>query len=96
GIGSAAKRGMIAKGSAALDELTKIDTFVFDKTGTLTTGQPSVGKVVNVNGDQNKNLKILVSIEHESNHPLAKAILDYWQKDDVYTVSDSQIIDWRG
>ncbi len=87
---------MIAKGSAALDELTKIDTFVFDKTGTLTTGQPSVGKVVNVNGDQNENLKILASIEHESNHPLAKAILDYWQKDDVYPVSDSQIIDGRG
>lgn len=96
GIGSAAKRVMIAKGSAALDELTKIDTFVFDKTGTLTTGQPSVGKVVNVNGDQNENLKILASIEHESNHPLAKAILDYWQKDDVYPVSDSQIIDGRG
>lgn len=96
GIGSAAKRDMIAKGSAALDELTKIDTFVFDKTGTLTTGQPSVGKVVNVNGDQNENLKILASIEHESNHPLAKAILDYWQKDDVYPVSDSQIIDGRG
>ena len=68
----------------------------FDKTGTLTTGQPSVGKVVNVNGDQNENLKILASIEHESNHPLAKAILDYWQKDDVYPVSDSQIIDGRG
>lgn len=96
GIGSAAQRGMIAKGSTALDELTKIDTFVFDKTGTLTTGQPSVGKVVNVNGDQNENLKILASIEHESNHPLAKAILDYWQKDDVYPVSDSQIIDGRG
>lgn len=96
GIGSAAKQGMIAKGSAALDELTKIDTFVFDKTGTLTTGQPSAGKVVNVNGDQNENLKILASIEHESNHPLAKAILDYWQKDDVYPVSDSQIIDGRG
>lgn len=96
GIGSAAQRGMIAKGSAALDELTKIDTFVFDKTGTLTTGQPSVGKVVNINGDQNENLKILASIEHESNHPLAKAILDYWQKDDVYPVSDSQIIDGRG
>ena len=79
-----------------MDELTKIDTFVFDKTGTLTTGQPSVGKVVNVNGDQNENLKILASIEHESNHPLAKAILDYWQKDDVYPVSDSQIIDGRG
>lgn len=96
GIGNAAKRGMIAKGSAALDESTKIDMFVFDKTGTLTTGQPSVGKVVNVNGDQNENLKILASIEHESNHPLAKAILDYWQKDDVYPVSDSQIIDGRG
>lgn len=100
GIGSSAKQGMIAKGSAALDQLTKIDTLIFDKTGTLTTGQPSVSKVINVNGSLAENLKILVSIEHESDHPLARAILEYYQKsgqnDAVYPVSNSQIVDGRG
>ena len=100
GIGSAAKQGMIAKGSAALDQLTKIDTLVFDKTGTLTTGQPSVGKVINFNGSLAENLKILASIEHESDHPLARAILEYYQKsgqkDAVYPISNSQIVDGRG
>lgn len=91
---------MIAKGSAALDQLTKIDTLVFDKTGTLTTGQPSVGKVINFNGSLAENLKILASIEHESDHPLARAILEYYQKsgqkDAVYPISNSQIVDGRG
>lgn len=100
GIGSAAKQGMIAKGSAALDQLTKIDTLIFDKTGTLTTGQPSVGKVINFNGSLAENLKILASIEHESDHPLARAILEYYQKfgqkDAVYPISNSQIVDGRG
>lgn len=100
GIGSAAKQSMIAKGSAALDQLTKIDTLVFDKTGTLTTGQPSVGKVSNVNGSLAENLKVLASIEHESDHPLARAILEYYQKsgqkDAVYPISNSQIVDGRG
>lgn len=100
GIGSAAKQGMIAKDSAALDQLTKIDTLVFDKTGTLTTGQPSVGKVINFNGSLAENLKILASIEHESDHPLARAILEYYQKsgqkDAVYPISNSQIVDGRG
>lgn len=96
GIGSAAKQGIIVKGSSVLDELRKVNTFVFDKTGTLTTGQPNVGDVQNFAGRQQDNLKILASVEHYSDHPLAKAILNYYSVTDFFEVTQSEIIDGRG
>lgn len=96
GIGSAAKQGIIVKGSSVLDELRKVNTFVFDKTGTLTTGQPNVGDVQNFAGRQQDNLKILASVEHYSDHPLAKAILNYYSATDFFEVAESKIIDGRG
>lgn len=96
GIGSAAKQGIIVKGSSVLDELRKVNTFVFDKTGTLTTGQPNVGDVQNFARRQQDNLKILASVEHYSDHPLAKAILNYYSATDFFEVTESKIIDGRG
>lgn len=96
GIGSAAKQGIIVKGSSVLDALRKVNTFVFDKTGTLTTGQPNVGDVQNFAGHQQDNLKILASVEHYSDHPLAKAILNYYSATDFFEVAKSKIIDGRG
>ncbi|MFG6673997.1 heavy metal translocating P-type ATPase [Leuconostoc lactis] len=96
GIGSAAKQSIIVKGSSVLDELRKVNTFVFDKTGTLTTGQPNVGDVQNFVGRQQDNLKILASVEHYSDHPLAKAILNYYSATDFFEVAESKIIDGRG
>lgn len=96
GIGSAAKQGVIVKGSSVLDDLRKIDTFVFDKTGTLTTGHPNVGDVQNFVGQQPDNLKILASVEQYSDHPLAKAILTAYPATDRFNVTKSEIIDGRG
>lgn len=96
GIGSAAKQGVIVKGSSVLDDLRKIDTFVFDKTGTLTTGHPNVGDVQNFAGQQPDNLKILASVEQYSDHPLAKAILTAYPATDRFNVTKSEIIDGRG
>ena len=95
GIGSSAKSGIIAKGSAALDQLTKIDTFVFDKTGTLTTGKPSVSQVVNLTGNERDNLQLLASLEAESDHPLAKAINAYYGGD-LFPVAKSEVLAGRG
>lgn len=95
GIGSSAKSGIIAKGSAALDQLTKIDTFVFDKTGTLTTGKPSVSQVVNLTGNERDNLQLLASLEAESDHPLAKAINVYYGGD-LFPVAKSEVVAGRG
>ena len=76
--------------------MRKVNTFVFDKTGTLTTGQPNVGDVQNFAGRQQDNLKILASVEHYSDHPLAKAILNYYSATDFFEVAESKIIDGRG
>lgn len=73
GIGSASTRGILFKGGNLLDAITHVDTVVFDKTGTLTRG---VFSVVKVYGDDPAGLLAAVSsIERNSNHPIAKAIV---------------------
>lgn len=96
GIGSAARQGVMVKGSVVFDELTKVDTFVFDKTGTLTQGQPSVGRIQHFIKDEAEDLKLLASVERESDHPLAKAILSYYGNGEFYSVEKSEIIPGRG
>lgn len=74
-IGMCAKNGVIVKGANYLDELRKVKTAIFDKTGTLTYGEFSI---VNINScDESLLLDIIVSLEKNSNHPLAKPFKDY-------------------
>ena len=72
GTGRAAKMGVLIKDGTALEAVHKLRTVVFDKTGTITQGQPTVTKVV---GDQTRVLQIAASLEAESEHPLANAIM---------------------
>lgn len=78
GIGAASRRGILFKGSNYLDAVTEIDTVVFDKTGTLTTGQFRVEKAV---GLTSREWKAVVALERMSGHPIAKAIVEHWEKD---------------
>lgn len=72
GIGNGAKHGILLKGSETIQDFSKVDTMVFDKTGTLTVGAPRVNKVIsNPEINENKAISTLVSIEAESDHPLA-------------------------
>lgn len=96
GIGTLAKQGIIVKGGNVLENLRKVDTLVFDKTGTLTRGQPQVDKVQNINGDEAENWRLLASLEHESNHPLAQAILGAYPAKEFLPVDHSEIIEGRG
>lgn len=75
GIGGAAKRGIILKGSSYLDVLRKVDTVVFDKTGTLTTGELRLEKIL-VKGEHSPDelLEALYRCEFTSSHPFAAAI----------------------
>lgn len=76
--GRAASNGILIKSGQALEIAHKVDTVVFDKTGTLTKGKPQVSKLINYSKLNDKDvIKIMLSLEKGSDHPLAKAILDY-------------------
>ncbi|MBE9060633.1 heavy metal translocating P-type ATPase [cf. Phormidesmis sp. LEGE 11477] len=75
GIGGAAKRGILIKGSTFVDALAQVKTVVFDKTGTLTKGNFLVSEVVTQNGlSEHQLLKLAAQVEAQSNHPVAQSI----------------------
>lgn len=76
GIGNGARHGILLKGSEVIGDFSRVDTMVFDKTGTLTAGNPSVAEKVYYGANIEQALSCLASIERESDHPLAKAVLE--------------------
>ena len=98
GIGGAAKRGILVKGSTFLDALTQVNTVVFDKTGTLTKGNFRVTQVVPKNGwDKDALLALAAQVESQSNHPVAQSIVQaYGQSIDESAVSDYEEIAGHG
>ena len=75
GIGGAAKRGILIKGSTFLDALTQVKTVVFDKTGTLTKGNFQVSDIISHNGfSREQLLELAAKAESGSNHPVAQSI----------------------
>ena len=98
GIGGAAKRGILVKGSTFLDTLTAVKTVVLDKTGTLTKGVFKVAQIVPQNGfSQTELMEIAAKVESQSNHPVAKSILEaYGGKIDSSDVTDYEEIAGHG
>ncbi|KUG25562.1 lead, cadmium, zinc and mercury transporting atpase [hydrocarbon metagenome] len=98
GIGGASRRGILVKGSNYLDALTKVKTVVFDKTGTLTKGEFKVSEVVTQNGfQQNELLRFAAYAESHSNHPIAKSIIEAYEKNiEQSGLSDVQEISGKG
>jgi Cd2+/Zn2+-exporting ATPase len=94
GVGGAAKRGILVKGSTFLDTLNAVKTVVFDKTGTLTKGVFKVAQIVAKNGfTQEQLLRLAAAAESQSHHPIAKSILQaYGGKIDDLMVADYQEI----
>ncbi len=82
GTGIGAKRGILIKTGEAIERLKDVDTVVFDKTGTLTLGRPEVSYVWSKLTIE-EFLKIVSSIEYNSEHPIAKAIVDYAKRKGV-------------
>jgi Cd2+/Zn2+-exporting ATPase len=76
GIGFAGRRGILIKGGAHLEHLGTIRVVAFDKTGTLTHGEPAVTDVIALNGSSRELLSLAAGIEHFSEHPLARAVVD--------------------
>ncbi len=82
GIGAASRLGILFKGGNYLDAVTKINTVVFDKTGTLTKGTFEVQDCVS--GISEKELvRMIASVESDSTHPIAKAIVNYAKLQDI-------------
>ncbi|UJF15979.1 heavy metal translocating P-type ATPase [Jeotgalibaca sp. MA1X17-3] len=75
GIGNGARNGVLLKGSEVIHDFSRVDTMIFDKTGTLTIGNPEVSGTKVYGDNTEKALQLLASVENESDHPLAKAVL---------------------
>lgn len=75
GLGRMAKSGILVKGGATIEKLTKVKQIVFDKTGTLTTGEFKIKEFKTFDINQEEVRSILFSLEHHSSHPIAKSIL---------------------
>ena len=80
GIGVASKNGILIKGSNYLEALRYVDTVVFDKTGTLTEGVFDVVNVKAIGVSEEELMKFASIAEANSNHPIAKSILKYYNK----------------
>ncbi len=80
GTARSAKMGVLIKNGEVLEEVSDIDTVVFDKTGTITVGKPQVTDII---GDEKQVLTIAASLEENSEHPLATAIVKKAKLDDI-------------
>jgi P-type Cu+ transporter len=93
GTGKGAENGILIKGAESLELAHKIQTIVLDKTGTITQGKPTVTDFVTVNGTANQNelnlLRLAASVERNSEHPLAEAVVQYAQTQGV-DLTDAQ------
>ena len=95
GIGNGAKQGILFKGSEVITKFSKVDTIMFDKTGTLTYGDPRVSQVKKYGQGQLAE-QLLVSVEKESAHPLAKAITGYYEDLEAKEVEASPVLQGGG
>lgn len=83
-ISNGARRGVLMKGGTYLEQLSKAKAIAFDKTGTITKGEPTVTDFYVFNEtDRQRVLNCAVSIETQSNHPLAKAIVGFGETENV-------------
>lgn len=87
GTGKGAENGILIKGAESLELAHQIQIIVLDKTGTITQGKPTVTDFVTTQGTANSNelklLRLVASVERNSEHPLAEAVVNYAQAQQV-------------
>ncbi len=91
GTGKGAENGILIKSAESLELAHKLQTIVLDKTGTITQGQPTVTEYITLRGTANELelLRLAASIERNSEHPLAEAVVRYAESQQV-ELTDSQ------
>ena len=96
-ISLSARRGIIIKNPAVLEQIDRCRTLIFDKTGTLTYGKPSLSEVLCAPGFAKPDvLRITASLEHYSKHPLSQAILQAAQNENLPVELVSEISERPG
>lgn len=80
GTGLGAKAGILIKNGTVLEDVNRVQTLVFDKTGTITEGHP---RVVEVLGNRSQVLQLAATLESQSNHPLAQAIVTQARQEQI-------------
>jgi Cu2+-exporting ATPase len=84
GVGKGAQGGVLIKNAEALEKMDKVDVLITDKTGTITEGKPSLEKIHSFNNfTENDLLLLAASINSQSEHPLAEAIVNKAQKENI-------------
>ncbi|WP_311052185.1 heavy metal translocating P-type ATPase [Enterococcus lactis] len=96
GIGNGARNGVLLKGSEVINDFSKVDTIVFDKTGTLTVRNPEVAETEVYGDNVEKAYSYLASVETESDHPLAKAVLQHTGTVELFPVEDTDVVKGGG
>jgi len=96
GTGRGARMGILFKNAETLENLHKVNTVVLDKTGTLTTGKPAVTEVICAAATKDRLLCIATALEARSEHPFARAIMDYAAPLKTAEADDFEVLPGRG
>ncbi len=98
GVGRAAEFGILIKNGDTLENAGQLDVAAFDKTGTITEGKPEVDDVISYNTSDEDLIKLVASVEQNSTHPIAKAIVNKAREMDIelYQTSEFENITGKG
>ncbi len=99
GVGKGAQSGVLIKNAEALEKMDKLDVLITDKTGTITEGKPSLEKIHSFNNyAENDLLSFAASINSQSEHPLAEAIVNKAKSEGVVMklISEFEAVSGKG
>lgn len=95
-VGRCAQKGILIKSAQAIETLSAVDTVVLDKTGTLTNGKPDIASALLINTDETELKRIALSLEKNSEHPLADAVVRYCENAQPYETEDFVSVTGKG
>ncbi len=100
GVGKGAQNGVLIRNAEALEKMCKVDTLIIDKTGTITEGKPTVAKIgsFDTNFSESQILKYIITLNINSEHPLADATVKYGktQHSESFKSSEFKAISGKG
>jgi len=96
GVGRGAELGVLIKNGEALERSEKLTTIIFDKTGTLTKGKPEVTDIIGIGIEDGTLLKFTASVEKNSKHPLAEAIVKKAAESEIDLLGSENFNTFRG